>query len=509
MSKSVNQLRAGAMLSYANLALSSIIPFIYTPIMLRMLGSAEYGLYSLSHSAIAYLSLLSFGFGSTILRYLSMYRAKGDVENERKTFGFFLLVYCGVAVLVMIGGLIISFNIEPIFEKGLTVDELSKMRILVQLMAFSSAISFPISVFSSVTMAHEKYVFRKLMDMVATVIAPVGNLIALYMGFASVGMAVVSVIVQFMILPVNIYYCFTKLKIYPKFAIIPKEFIKEMLGFSVFVFMATLVDMLFWSTDKVLLGMFAGSTAVAVYNIGSTFNSMVTNLSTSLSSVLTPRITAMVTTDATSDELTELFIRVGRLQYIVVALIVSGFTVFGRAFVTLWAGEEFIGAYWVAIMTMFPLCIPLIQNTGLSIVTAQNKHHFRAIVYLIIAIANVVATYFAIPKWGGIGAAVCSGISYILGQGIVMNLYYWKVTKIDIPLFWKNIGKMSVVPGIMLGIGILMKITNDINNWITFFLGVSLYVMIYGGLMYKLSLNDYEKSVFSNMLRKIMMNGWI
>ena len=50
----VNQLRAGTLLSYVNLAIGSIIPMIYTPIMLRMLGQAEYGLYSLSNSIVGY-----------------------------------------------------------------------------------------------------------------------------------------------------------------------------------------------------------------------------------------------------------------------------------------------------------------------------------------------------------------------------------------------------------------------------------------------------------------------
>ena len=64
--KTINQLRAGAWLSYINLGISCLIPFLYTPIMLGMLGQAEYGLYSLSNSVIGYLSLLSFGFGGTI-----------------------------------------------------------------------------------------------------------------------------------------------------------------------------------------------------------------------------------------------------------------------------------------------------------------------------------------------------------------------------------------------------------------------------------------------------------
>ena len=52
MSEKINELKAGALLSFVNLALSSLIPFFYTPVMLRILGESEYGLYSLSSSVI-------------------------------------------------------------------------------------------------------------------------------------------------------------------------------------------------------------------------------------------------------------------------------------------------------------------------------------------------------------------------------------------------------------------------------------------------------------------------
>ena len=107
MAKSKDQLKIGVLLSYLNLAISSIIPFVYTPVMLRILGQNEYGLFSLAHTAIGYLSLLTFGFGGTILRYLSIYRAKGQKEEEEKTLGFFLLLYSYIAVLIMLGGIIL------------------------------------------------------------------------------------------------------------------------------------------------------------------------------------------------------------------------------------------------------------------------------------------------------------------------------------------------------------------------------------------------------------------
>lgn len=504
MNNSKNQLRIGVVLSYINLGISCIIPFVYTPVMLRVLGQSEYGLYSLANSVISYLTLLTFGFGSTVIRYLSKYRAENNKEAMQKTFGLFLCLYGVAALAVLIVGTIISFNVEGIFHRGLTGTEINKIHILILIMTFNTALSFPLSVFSSVITSYERYIYRKVIDMISTIAAPVFNLIALYMGFASVGMALTSTILQFIMLPLNMGYCFRVLKIVPKFEKISPGLLREMLGFSFYAFLGTLVDLLFWSTDKVILGMLASSTAVAIYNVGGTFNNIVINLSTSISGVLTPRITGMVVTDAGTDKLTELFIRVGRLQYLIIALIISGFTVFGQSFIFLWAGTDYAGSYCIAILTMFPLCIPLIQNTGLSIVTAQNKHKFRSIVYLIVAVLNAVSTYLIVPIMGGIGAALCSCVSYLLGQGLIMNLYYYRVTGINIPLFWKNIGKMSAIPGGMMIIGLVLNHYYPITNISVFLISIIIFAAIYAVLMYIFCLNDYEKSIVKGPAQKII-----
>lgn len=504
MNNSKNQLRIGVVLSYINLGISCIIPFVYTPVMLRVLGQSEYGLYSLANSVISYLTLLTFGFGSTVIRYLSKYRAENNKEGMQKTFGLFLCLYGVAALVVLIVGTIISFNVEGIFHRGLTGTEINKIHILILIMTFNTALSFPLSVFSSVITSYERYIYRKVIDMISTIAAPVFNLIALYMGFASVGMALTSTILQFIMLPLNMGYCFRVLKIAPKFGKISLDLLREMLSFSFYAFLGTLVDLLFWSTDKVILGMLASSTAVAIYNVGGTFNNIVINLSTSISGVLTPRITGMVVTDAGTDKLTELFIRVGRLQYLIIALIISGFTVFGQSFIFLWAGTDYAGSYWIAILTMFPLCIPLIQNTGLSIVTAQNKHKFRSIVYLIVAVLNAVSTYLIVPIMGGIGAALCSCVSYLLGQGLIMNLYYYKVTGINIPLFWKNIGKMSIIPGGMIVIGLIINRYYTISNLSIFLILILIFTCIYSILMYAFCLNNYEKNIIKEPVKKII-----
>ena len=41
----INQIKAGAMLSYVSMGLSTIISLVYTPIMLQRLGESEFGVY--------------------------------------------------------------------------------------------------------------------------------------------------------------------------------------------------------------------------------------------------------------------------------------------------------------------------------------------------------------------------------------------------------------------------------------------------------------------------------
>ena len=78
----INQLKAGAFLSYVSIGLNNIVGLLYTPFMLRMMGQSEYGLYSLVASVVAYLTVLDLGFGNAIVRYTAKFRAEGKIREQ-------------------------------------------------------------------------------------------------------------------------------------------------------------------------------------------------------------------------------------------------------------------------------------------------------------------------------------------------------------------------------------------------------------------------------------------
>ncbi|MEG0408639.1 MAG: virulence factor MviN, partial [Bacilli bacterium] len=98
----------------------------------------------------------------------------------------------------------------------------------------------------------------------------------------------------------------------------------------------------------------------------------------------------MVANEATDEEITDEFIKIGRIQYLLIFLMASGFTLFGKEFFISWVGVEYVESYYIALILIIPICIPLIQNLGVSIMQAKNLHKFRSVLYVLIAIANIL-----------------------------------------------------------------------------------------------------------------------
>ena len=143
----INQLKAGVILSYVSEAISVLIGLVYTPIMLRLLGQSEYGLYQLASSVISYLGLLSLGFGSSYVRYYSRFKVRDDNLGLAKLNGMFMTIFIVIGIICALAGSILIANIDIMFKNSLTADEIGTARILMILMIFNLSISFPGSVF--------------------------------------------------------------------------------------------------------------------------------------------------------------------------------------------------------------------------------------------------------------------------------------------------------------------------------------------------------------------------
>ena len=499
----INQLKAGAFLSYISIILNNIIGLLYMPFMLRMMGQNEYGLYSLVASVVAYLTVLDLGFANAIVRYTAKFRSEHKINEQYEMFGMFFILYCVIGFLALLIGLCLYANIDILFSTTMNDKELEQIRIMMLLMVFNIAFTFPMSIWGAIITAYEDFIFQRLVNIARIILNPIIMIILLYIGYKAIAMVVVITLFNITTLCINAWYCHNKLHIKVKFARFKWKFLKEVTLYSFWIFLNAIIDRIYWSTGQFVLGMYAGATAIAIYAVAIQMEHIFISFSTAISGVFLPKVTAMITKEQNEKIISDLFIRTGRIQYLIVSFILVSFIIFGKQFITLWAGSNYEEAYIISLLFFIPLTVPSIQNLGFIILQARNQMKFRSILYIIIALCSLVISIPLAKSYGGIGCAIGTSISLILGQIIAMNIYYYKKLNINIPLFWREITKLSIIP-IILGIigwyGLQFININDIFSLLGF---IILFTIIYLPLIWTSGMNNYEKKLIITPISQI------
>lgn len=498
-----NQRKSGAILSYVSIIASILVQLLYTPFLIRMLGQSEYGLYSLIASVISYLTVLDLGFGNALVVYTVKYRARNDIESEKKMQGMFKIIFYIIGLVIALISAILYFNVNTLFGKTMTNNELDEAKIMMIILALNLIITFSFNIYSSIINAYEKFTFQKVMSILNTLMKPIAMTPLLFLGYKSIAMCLAITIINIIIVVSNYFYCRKKLNVKVKYCGFDWKLFKIIFSYSIWIFVGTIVDKVNWSVDQFILGAVAGTVAVSLYSVASQFNTLFLNLSGAINGVMLPKISKMVAIDASNEEISNEFIKVGRIQYLLIFFMASGFTLFGKEFIVSWVGNEYVMSFYIALLLILPLCIPLIQNIGISIMQAKNLHRFRSILYTFIAIANLAISIPLAKKFGGIGSAIGTGMSLIVGNGIIINIYYQKKVGINIIKFWKEIIKITVPNIIPIAIILIIMHLIPLHGYYNVMVFGGIYTILYCITCYFISMNDYEKDIINKMLIKL------
>lgn len=502
MSKT-NQRKIGAILSYVSIFASTVVQLLYTPFLISKLGQSEYGLYSLVSSIIGYLTVLDLGFGNAIIVHTAKYRATGEKKKEKTLHGMFNLIYIGIGIIAGIAGIILALFSDNIFGSTLTIDELQKMKTMLFILSFNLFITFAFSIYSSIITASEEFIFQKLLAIINTIAKPLLMIPILFMGYKSIALCLVITFVNIAVLISNYIFCKKKLKVNLEFNGFDKTLFKTIISYSFWIFLTQIVDKINWSADQFILGAVSGTIAVSIYSAAAIINTLFINLSTAISGVMLPKVSKMIAKNSSSKELSDEFIKIGRLQYYIIFLMTSGLIIFGRYFIKYWLGDGFEESYIVALLLVIPVSFPLIQNLGLSIMQAMDKYKFKAISTFIMSICNIFISIFLAKLYGATGAAIGTSIALIMCNIVLINIYYTKVIKLDIKRFWTQIAKNTLLFMIPSIITYLIVDKIRINTFIGLVVSASLYTIVFLVYSYVLCANRYERGLVKSIIKKL------
>jgi O-antigen/teichoic acid export membrane protein len=476
--------------------------------MLRCLGQSEYGLYQLIGSLAQYLSLLSLGLSGSYIRFFSKYKAEKGDDGVKKLNGIYLSVFLMIACVAILVGLLVMVKLPMFFDKSMTSHELQTGQLMLLLMTVNAAITLPMTIFTSYISANEKFIFQRSIKLAYGIVHPLLCVIALYFGGKATALTFVALICTILMVSSEVLYCVRNLAFRAVFKGMKISDFKEIFSFSIFILLNDIINQVNWSVDKIILGYFSGTVAISVYGIAAQLNTYYLSISTTISSVYAPQINR-ITAGAESEEkknvkLNQIFSNVGRIQCMIIALVISGYIFFGKQFICLWAGIEYKESYYVGLWLMVPAAIPLLQNIGIEIQRARNKHRTRTIVYMLIAIGNVMLSIPLCKIFGAVGCAMGTAISLVLGNILFMNWYYQNRLDVDIFGFWKKILKM--VPAFIMPciVGIfIMKFVN-IESYIKLAAFILIYTVVYCISVYCIAMNLQEKKRVCSFVAKML-----
>ncbi len=168
--KDINQLKFGAILSYANILLSIGVGLLLTPYIIKSLGDSEYGLYTLIGSFVAYLSLMDLGLNYTVVRFVAKYRAEKDNDGERNFLNTAMFIYIIISVVLVLIGIGLYFNLNVIFSESLTTEQLADAKIMYLILLFNLAITLPGNTFTAICNGYEHFIFPRTISVLRYVL---------------------------------------------------------------------------------------------------------------------------------------------------------------------------------------------------------------------------------------------------------------------------------------------------------------------------------------------------
>lgn len=502
-----NQLKIGAIISYLQTGLNIIIAIVYTPVMIRLLGRSDYGLYNTMSSVISIIALLNLGFGNTYIKYYSMYAKGKNRESISRLNGLFFIIFSAIGLIAGICGVTIAENLFLVFSNGLTEYEYKTAKLLMYMLTINMSFSFVMNIFSCIISANERFIYLKLIGLARIVISPLITIPVLLAGYGSIGMVVVTVVLSFICDILYAIYVVCVLKEKFTFHKFDRGVYKDIFCYTILIAIHLIVDQVNWNVDKVLLGRFRGTESVAVYSIGFSLYSHFLTIGVTIVNMFTPKVHKIVTQYGEDKEylrkaLTDLFVKIGRSQYAILIPVIIGFIFFGKSFVEIWAGQEYLNAYYITLLLIVPGSIDIIQNIGIEIQRAENLHAFRAVVYGVMAIINIVVSVILCQKYGEIGCAIGTAISLVIVQGVIINIYYYKKCEIDVIAFWKSIIKMSKGVVFPIVYGSIIRLIKSNFSIIELIFAIGGFVGVYIVSMYKYGLESNEKSILKSVIKK-------
>ena len=502
MSNTSHQRRLGSIIGYIYTLCQAIISIIYIPILLHGIGDSEYGLFQILSSIIAYFAAMETPLSASLLRYYSSYKEDGNQMKMENTLAIGKRVFLMFSIIFILISIPTALIFKHIYASSLTLHEINEALLMFGIMMCNLIINLNGYTYVAAITANESFVFLKLSSLISLIMQPILVILIIRKAPYAFVIVLITTVFSFVLYWVRRYYAKHKLGVIIRYHMWDKSLVTGIVKLSTAVLFVAIADQIFWKTDQLILGAIYNTTVVAVYSIGSQINSMFISIGSVIGGMTLPMVTKVSKGANADQQLSNLFIKIGRYQSYLVYLILTGVVLFGREFILIISGPDYLETYYVALLLMTPYSVDLIQTCAGSILQVKDKYYLRSITLFVAAVINIVLTILLAKTYGMIGAAMATTVSIVFSNAI-LNYFYSKIIKLKIGLFWKKCIPIIFAAAIISGLGFLISLIEINNVYFAFLFHVLLYTAIYSVFMFFFVMDQSEKALVKSIIDKI------
>lgn len=498
------QIKIGGIISYLTIGFSIISGLIYTPWMISIIGQSNFGLYTLATSLVTMVTI-DLGLSSAVTRFISKYRAENDVESIRKFLGISYKLFIFLAFIFLVSLTIVYLNVDRIFLK-LSLEEIGKVKVLLSIAGLYAVVSFPFHPLDGLLVSGERFIFQKSTALISKVLNVALMVIALLMGYGLYSLVVVNAFSGFVIIGLKLYFLSKNDPQQIEWKGFDTRLTREIFSFSLWVMVVSIAQRLILNVTPSVLGITSGSREIAIFSAAMTIEGYVWTFASVFGGMFLPKVAKLIYGDnAGSGAIQELMIKVGRIQFILLAGIVSIFIVAGSDFFLNWLGPDFEKSYLITVLLVLPGLITIPQEIASTALIASNQVKYNAFSKIIVAVLSISLSYILSLRYGATGAGMAILTGNLVGSVLVMNIIYVRVLKINVWEFFRKCQLSMMMPFILVliaGLGLNYLITDV--SWVNTISKIVLLLIIYAFTAYFLAMNSYEKELILGMVRKII-----
>lgn len=427
-----------------------LIAFLLVPYMVGYLGNAQYGLWILVSSVVAYGALAEFGIAAAVTKYVSEYSTLGQHHKCRRIIASALCLYSliGLGIIVLFAAL--SAAVPALFHLEQNQHEVATR--LTVLMGIGLGLSIPFSASTAVLQGLHRFDITALLSMARNLIFAAGVVISLPGGGNALSLAV-SYILALVIVQVPAVWWIYRLTPEYRFGSFnaSAKNMKKLLAFSWPLFMVNVGGFLQSKSDEIVIGARLPVGLITPYSITLMLSRIPQIVAEQFISFILPIASELGAKDQ-NDKLRQLFIVSTRMSLAVFLAIGAVIAILAESVIGVWVGESY-SKYSVLVWILgAALAIDIVQWPAAMILQGLTRHRVFAFIAVGTGIANVVLSVILAPHLALAGVALATLVTAIIETAFFVMPYAFRTLAIRPGRFFSDVVLPALLPAFLSGL---------------------------------------------------------